>query len=111
MMLSFFSASAVLITWPSMTIITPNENDILLGRGGNNYSWAGNEQLRNMAKSRVEEYQAATKKQKPAIAEQILRQIQCMEPPGRFIFKSKEAYGWEVAPHAQAKEKVCQVSC
>ena len=48
--------------------IAPNENDVLLGRGGRNHEHAGNNQLRDIAHSRWREYQAATKKQKAVIS-------------------------------------------
>jgi hypothetical protein len=36
--------------------IRTNENDVLLGRGGNNHSHCGNDQLRRIAHGRVGEY-------------------------------------------------------
>ena len=40
----------------------PHENDILLGRGGNNNKHIGNEQLRLFAMERVQKYILSTKK-------------------------------------------------
>ena len=48
--------------------IRTNENDVLLGRGGNNHSHCGNEQLRRIAHGRVGEYIVARKKQKAVIS-------------------------------------------
>jgi hypothetical protein len=48
--------------------IRTNENDVLLGRGGNNYAHSGNEQLRRVALGRVGEYMLARKKQKAVIS-------------------------------------------
>ena len=48
--------------------IRTNENDVLLGRGGNNHSHCGNEQLRRIAHGRVGEYVVARKKQKAVIS-------------------------------------------
>jgi hypothetical protein len=48
--------------------IRTNENDVLLGRGGNNHSHCGNEQLRGIAHGRVGEYIVARKKQKAIIS-------------------------------------------
>jgi len=50
------------------TNIRPNENDVLLGRGGNNHSHCGNEQLRRIAHERAGEYRASTKKEKAVIS-------------------------------------------
>jgi hypothetical protein len=92
-------------------VIRTTENDVLLGRGGNNHSHCGNEQLRRMANARVDDYIAATKKQKAAISKEILHQIQMvMEPPGRFLLYNYTSYEWDVVSDAVAREKVCQVS-
>ena len=55
-------------------IRTPDENDVLLGRGGLNYEHEGNGQLRRLARGRVREYRKATKKEKGAIS-------RCALPP------------------------------
>ena len=47
---------------------TPTANDVQLGRGGHNWAWAGNEQLRQFALGRVQDYATATKKQKALIS-------------------------------------------
>ena len=47
---------------------TPTANDVQLGRGGHNWMWAGNEQLRQFALDRVQDYATATKKQKALIS-------------------------------------------
>ena len=61
----------------------PNENDVLLGRGGKNNQWIGNEKLRNIARRRCREYQQATKKEKSQISRDIVESVQQMNPPGR----------------------------
>ncbi len=48
--------------------IRTNENDVLLGRGGNNHSHCGNEQLRRIAHGLVGEYILARKKQNAVIS-------------------------------------------
>ena len=114
------------------TSIRPNNNDILLGRGGNNHSHCGNEQLRRIAHERAGEYGAASKKEKAVISRyalvivavcgasfysgthsctrQILRHIRSLEPPGRFLTKNYSTYEWELVTDAVAREKICQVS-
>ena len=54
------------MTMPDMII--PDDNDVLMGRGGRNFEHVGNEQLRRFAHDRVRDYQRATKKQKAAIS-------------------------------------------
>lgn len=63
-------------TWPNHIMpraseamsIRPTSNDVLLGRGGNNFKHEGNEQLKNFALLRVREYGAATKTEKGNIS-------------------------------------------
>lgn len=52
----------------STPFIRPNENDVLLGRGGTNHSHCGNEQLRVIAQERASDYRASTKKGKAVIS-------------------------------------------
>ena len=61
----------------------PNENDVLLGRGGKNNQWVGNEKLRNLARGRCQEYQAASKKGKSQISRGLVEEVRQMNPPGR----------------------------
>ena len=48
--------------------IRTTANDVLLGRGGNNHSHCGNEQLRQIANARVDDYIVAKKNQKAVIS-------------------------------------------
>ncbi|KAL3826662.1 hypothetical protein ACHAXA_009103 [Cyclostephanos tholiformis] len=92
----------------SCSVIRPNENDILLGRGSNKYTHSGNEQLRCIAQDRAGEYVVARKKHKAAISRQIIHQIQNMNPPGRFLLYNYSTNEWEIVSDAVAREKVCQ---
>ena len=65
------------------TIKKPNGNDILLGRGGKNNQWVGNERLRNMARRRCQDYQKASKKGKSQISREIVESVRRMKPSGR----------------------------
>ncbi|KAL3802696.1 hypothetical protein HJC23_012020 [Cyclotella cryptica] len=89
-------------------IIRPHENDILLGRGGHNYQHSGNEQLREIARSRVNDYSRATKKGKAAISREILKQVEGMDPPGRFLRKDSVTNTFVEVRKSEAREKVCQ---
>jgi hypothetical protein len=66
--------------------ITPHENDVLLGRGGRNNQWSGNETLRNMAREMSDAYKAAPKRNKPAIAWMLVTKIRSLTPPGRSVY-------------------------
>jgi hypothetical protein len=66
--------------------ITPHENDVLLGRGGRNNQWSGNETLRTMAREMSDAYKAAPKRNKPAIAWMLVTKIRSLTPPGRCVY-------------------------
>jgi len=98
----------------TMTYIEePNENDILLGRGGKNNQWTGNDGLRTMAHSRCIEYQTAQKRAKSEISRELVEGVQNLDPPGRFLRKCSNLKGsvvrWEVATDKVAREKTSQV--
>ena len=64
-------------------IVKPNKNDIKLGRGGNNNKHTGNEQLRQLARAVCERYMAASKREKSAIARDLVDEVHGMSPAGR----------------------------
>jgi len=82
-----------------------DENDILLGRGGKNNQWIGNERLRKMARSRCIEYQTAQKKGKSEISREIVIEVRSLN--GRFLRRVSK--GWEDVDDKIAREKVSQV--
>lgn len=92
----------------SLGFIVPHDNDVLLGRGGNNNKHIGNEKLRLMARSLVSEYSKATKKQKSNMSRELVHRIRNMSPPGRFLRKCALSDEWEDAGDAVAREKVSQ---
>ena len=73
-------------------LIQPNENDILLGRGGNNNKHVGNAQLRRLVQMHCGAYKKSNKKAKSAIAWELVKYIQNLSPPGRFLRKDPETY-------------------
>lgn len=64
-------------------IDAPSENDVLMGRGGNNNKWRGNEKLRKIAAKRCREYQFASKKAKSQISKELVDVVRRLDPPGR----------------------------
>jgi len=60
-----------------------NVSDVLMGRGGKNNQYIGNEKLRLLARQRCREYQEATKKGKSSISRELVDTIRKMTPPGR----------------------------
>lgn len=65
------------------TIKKPTGNDVLLGRGGKNNQWVGNEKLRNMARRRCDDYLKASKKGKSQISREIVESVRRLKPSGR----------------------------
>ena len=92
----------------STVTIELNENDILLGRGGNNNKHVGNIQLRSLAHTHRVAYGQASKKAKSAIARELVNYIKSLTPIGRFLRKNPATDNWEHADEAIAKEKVSQ---
>jgi hypothetical protein len=90
--------------------IVPTENDVLMGRGGKNNQWVGNEQLRSFARAQCENYRLSSKKGKSYISRELVRQVRELSPPGRFLKKDKETGEWEDVGDDVAREKASQVS-
>lgn len=89
-------------------IIIPRDHDILLGRGGKNNGFAGNEQLRIMARAMRDRYMVSSKKEKSAIARDLVKQVQDLSPPGRFLKRENVTAAWEEVDLASGKEKASQ---
>ena len=89
-------------------LIIPNENDILLGRGGKNNRHNGNEQLRELARQHTMQYCLSTKKEKTLLISKLVMTVHKMGPPGRFLKHDKASESWVVVPISVAKEKASQ---
>lgn len=97
--------------------VVVTENDVLSGRGVNIAAHPGNERFRTLVTTRAdtsycETYSATEKK---AVAEEIVRHISSLEPPGRFL--KREGRGqvsrglngpWEELSRREAIKKTCQ---
>ncbi|KAL7527790.1 hypothetical protein ACHAXR_002131 [Thalassiosira sp. AJA248-18] len=97
--------------------IVVTDNDVLSGRGVNIAAHPGNERFRTLVTTRAdasycETYSATEKK---AVAEEIVRHISCLDPPGRFL--KREGRGqvsrglngpWEELSRREAIRKTCQ---
>jgi hypothetical protein len=97
-------------------IRTPNPQDVLSGRGGGINSHKGNKTFREWVSQRKEEYNLAqNKKEKIAVALQVVRQVQQQVPvPGRFLQKDPTLAGgsgghwWVEVDEAKALAKTTQ---
>ena len=97
--------------------IIVNDNDVLSGRGVNIAAHFGNERFRTLITTRADEnycegYSASEKR---AVAEEIVRHIARLDPPGRFL--KREGRGqvarglngpWEELSRKEAIKKTCQ---
>mmetsp|Transcript_19331 Transcript_19331/g.27978 ORF Transcript_19331/g.27978 Transcript_19331/m.27978 type:complete len:161 (-) Transcript_19331:197-679(-) len=97
--------------------IEVNDHDILCGRGVNIASHPGNERFRALVQTRHDENYCTvyTTSEKRAVAEQILKHIQSLDPPGRFLKRigraptSRGLQGpWEEPTDREAIKKTCQ---
>ncbi len=85
-----------------------NKHDVLCGRGGVSNTHVGNVSYREMVNKYKAKYRAATKKQKPLIAKEIVENIRNLEPSGRFLKKVKDHVGYEIIGDGEAIQKACQ---
>lgn len=97
-------------------IRSPNEQDVLSGRGGGINSHKGNTAFRQWVNERKEDYNLAqNKKEKIAVAMQVVRQVQQQVPvPGRFLQRDPTVVGgnsgqwWVEIDEAKALAKTTQ---
>ncbi|KAL7538397.1 hypothetical protein ACHAWF_010802, partial [Thalassiosira exigua] len=73
-----------------MTGVTPNENDVLFGRGSVISFYPGNQRLRSIAQTYKSSFQSTKKKEKRIIAQRIVDDIGKLDPPGRFLIERPE---------------------
>ncbi len=92
----------------SRMVISPHNNDVLLGRGGNNNKHVGNAQLRSLARSRVAKYSRASKKDKSKISREMVSIVRELNPPGRFLKRHQFSEEWEDVGDDVAREKASQ---
>jgi hypothetical protein len=76
--------------WGRVTLI--RENDVLLGRGSRS-NQPGNVKFRQMIKENRFRYLAASKVDKPKIAEGVVKSWRRLTPPGRFLSRKDEEEG------------------
>jgi hypothetical protein len=82
------------------------ENDVLCGRGGETNHHPGNIQYRQLVKACQPSYIAAKRRDKPKIAEKIVRTVRKLG--GRFLKKNPETNTWRDVGNVKAREKTSQ---
>ena len=90
------------------SVVIPNENDILFGRGGKNNKHIGNEKLRQMARDKIPIYKVSSKKEKSQISRSIVSAIRNLSPPGRFLKRDLNTGLWLEVGDDVAREKTSQ---
>ena len=75
-------------------VVTPHDNDVLSGRGGNVNSHPGNKRFRDYVFAQRNLYAATPRNRKPAFAKLIVNTIRNLDPPGRFLMQDKETKLW-----------------
>ena len=86
-----------------------NPNDVLKGRGVTFNSHQGNIYFRSLVNELKVDYVHAPKHRKPKFAEYIIKKIQSLRPPGRFLkLVSKNPYRWEEISYKEATMKTRQ---
>jgi len=86
---------------------SPNNNDVLLGRGGKNSRHPGNEQLRSFCSNAAIEYSRSCKHEKSQLSRDLVIRVRQLNPPGRFLKKDQKA--WMDVGDIAAREKTRQV--
>lgn len=86
-----------------------NSNDVLLGRGGNNNKYPGNEQLRIFARSFAKQYSGSGKLDKSELSRTLVTQVRQLDPPGRFLKQEQFTKVWADVGDIAARAKTSQV--
>ena len=88
--------------------ITPNENDVVSGRGSGANRHKGNLHFRKLIKDRKSYYLSLSKNLKMGVAREIYEEIASLDPPGRFLQKNPETDTWFQVKKDRALEKISQ---
>jgi len=88
----------------SQLVIIPRKHDVLFGRGRDTRVHTGNMRAKHLVDERFEEYEAAGKTRKTAIAGEVVAAIQ--KSHGRFLKWEGEGQGWSEVEWTVARAKV-----
>jgi len=82
-----------------------HHNDVLLGREGENNQHIGNRRLSTIASWHVQKRRTASFKAQSVVSREIVRKIQNLDPPGRFLKWNSCTCTWEVVNDNIAAER------
>jgi len=88
--------------------VTPNENDVVSGRGSGANRHKGNLYFRELIKKNKSYYLSLGKNLKMGVARAIHEDIAAKEPSGRFLQKNPETDMWFIVKKGRALEKISQ---
>lgn len=89
-------------------IVTPNENDVLSGRGNFVNFHTGNERFRNLVKKHKIAYVECPKPKKGMFSKLIVDSIRSLDPPGRFLRQDPTTKLWEDIGDKKSLDKTRQ---
>ncbi|CAB9506256.1 Nitrilase family, member 2 [Seminavis robusta] len=88
--------------------VDPAAHDVLCGRGAGITKHPGNKRWRELIRNNQEKYTSLPRNQRPLIAEQIVKAVRSLNPPGRFLSKDVNTQLWYEIGDAKAAEKTAQ---
>ena len=92
----------------SSSAVSPNENDVVSGKGSGANKHKGNLNFRQLIKDNKSYYLSLSKNLKMGVAKRIFEQIAGLDPPGRFLQKNPETDAWFAIKDHRAHEKISQ---
>lgn len=102
------TATTETTTVSTTTLLEPNDNDVLSGRGGLTNHHPGNKKYRKWVEDHKEKYRQGTMNQKTTIAKQIIHMVKNQDPPGRFLKRDNRNNPWFELDDEKAEKKTKQ---
>jgi hypothetical protein len=89
-----------------------SHTDVKLGRGGDANSHIGNIKFRQLISQYKPRYTAASRSNKPLVAEEVVQIWRNLDPPGRFLIRTDPSLGddstWHDVGNRRARKKASQ---
>ncbi|CAB9512536.1 Transcriptional regulator [Seminavis robusta] len=90
----------------------PGQHDVKLGRGGDANSHVGNIKFRQLVNQFKTRYSAASRANKPLVADEVVQIWRKLDPPGRFLIRTHPSMGddspWHDVGDKKARKKCSQ---
>ncbi len=95
-------------TCPLKDIDEVLDNDVMLGRGRGTNHHPGNKRFRAIVEEQKDQYNKASRIEKPVIALAVVHQVRALLPSGRFLKLDKSTGKWFDVGDKKAREKTSQ---